>query len=119
MDREEAKKVFKKLAASYPNWKVDRDIAENWIEELEQADREHVIANMKEYIRESKYPPSLSEIIKPNHRIEAEREIEKTRAFIEQQKERDKAPPVPPPWVREGLTKEDWMRKVIAERKTQ
>ncbi|MGG3452529.1 replicative helicase loader/inhibitor [Paenibacillus rhizolycopersici] len=119
MDREAAKKVFKKLAACYPNWKIDRDIAETWIDELEAADGEHVEANARDYIRENKFPPSIAEIIKQNERILAERQKAETRKLIDEQLEREKLPPVDPPWVREGIERDEWMRRKIAEVKRQ
>lgn len=119
MDREAAKRVFKKLAACYPNWKIDRDIAETWIDELEAADGEHVEANARDYIRESKFPPSIAEIVKPNERILAERQKAETQKLINEQIEREKLPPVDPPWVREGIGREEWMRRKIAEAKGQ
>jgi len=117
MEREAAKKIIKRLAACYPSWKIDRDIAGIWLEELEAADGDHVEANVKEYIKENKFPPSISEIIKPNQRIEANREIEKTRKYIEEQKAIENKPPTDPPWIREGISKEDWMHRIIAEGK--
>ncbi|MFD2752418.1 hypothetical protein ACFSUM_18695 [Virgibacillus siamensis] len=113
MDREEAKKIFKKLAASYPSWKVDKEIAENWIEELEEADPEHAWANVKQHIRESKYAPSLSEIIQKNPEVNAEREKERTRKMLDAPVKRNGIPP----WVKEGMERQEWWEKFIAERK--
>ncbi|MFS8215645.1 hypothetical protein [Paenibacillus sp. S29] len=119
MDREEAKKIFKKLAASYPSWKVDKDIAESWIEELETADAENCWANVSEHIRTSKFAPSLAEIIRPNERIEAKREIERTREMIRRQDEERKDIPKDPPWVREGISRQAWMQRLLAEKRAE
>lgn len=117
MKREDAKELFRKLAASYPNWKVNQGIAENWLEELEQSDAEHCWANAKEHIRESKFPPSVAEIVRKNERIMAEREIEKTREMIRKEDgERESAPRLTP-WQREGISREEWMKKTIAAAK--
>lgn len=113
MEREDAKKLFKKLAASYPNWKVDREIAENWIEELETADPEHAWMNAREHIRESRFAPSIAEIVKPHPEIEAKREKERTRKYIDEQEEREKAKAADPPWVKEGIDKMTWLKKQI------
>lgn len=117
MERQDAIKLFKKLASSYPNWKVDRDIAENWFEELQQADSEHCWANAKEHIRESKFAPAIAEIVKPNSRIESEREKERTRKMLDEQERLRNSVRPDPPWVREGITKEAWMKKTLAEHK--
>ncbi|WP_025720264.1 hypothetical protein [Paenibacillus sp. 1-18] len=117
MEREDAKKLFKKLAASYPSWKVDRTIAENWLEELEPADADHCWANAREHIRESKFAPSIAEIIKPNARIEADREIERTRKMLEEQDRIRQSASSEPPWKREGISREEWMRRTIAAHK--
>ncbi|WP_433943496.1 hypothetical protein [Paenibacillus sp. SN-8-1] len=116
MTREEAVKAFKRLAASYPNWKVDKDIAEIWIEELQEADAEHVWANTKEHIKVSRFAPAISEIVRPNSDVLAEREKEETRKRIREQEEREKVI-VPPPWEREGIDKKIWMQREIAKAK--
>ncbi|MGG3307356.1 hypothetical protein ABER23_08005 [Paenibacillus lautus] len=116
MEREDAKKLFRKLAASYPNWKVDKGIAEIWIEELEEADAEHAWANTKEHIRESKFAPTIADIVKPNARIDADREIERTRQYLKEQEEREKST-VPPPWVEEGIDKKVWIKREMAKAK--
>lgn len=116
MEREDAKKLFKKLAASYPTWKVDKDIAENWIEELEDADSEHAWANAREHIRENKFPPSIAAIVRLNSDIKAARDIEQTRQRILEQEEREKNV-LPPPWVREGIDKMIWLKRQIAEKR--
>lgn len=85
MDREEAKKVFKKLAASYPSWKVDAGIAESWIDDLEAEDAETVWANVNEYKRENKYAPAFAEIVKPNANLEAKRDKERTQRSAERE----------------------------------
>jgi hypothetical protein len=117
MERQDAIKLFKKLASSYPSWKVDRDIAENWLEELEQAESESCWANAKEHIRESRFPPTIAEIVKPNARIAAEREKQRTRAMLDEQDRLRSEVPSVPPWHREGISKEDWMRQTIAKHK--
>ena len=111
MEKDSAKKVLFKLAACYPNWNVNEGIAKVWIEELMKAEHEHVIANADEYIRSNKFPPSLSDIIKNNPRIDAQRQIESTRQMIDRTEEY-----VAPPWIREGISREEWMRKVIGGR---
>ncbi|MCG7385066.1 hypothetical protein [Paenibacillus sp. ACRRY] len=117
MERQDALKLFKKLASSYPSWKVDRDIAENWLEELQEAESENCWANAKEHIRESKFAPSIAEIVKPNARIVADREIQRTRQMLDEQERLRKKVPAELPWKKEGLSKEEWMRKTIAEHK--
>lgn len=117
MEREDAKKLFKKIAASYPSWKVDRTVAENWLEELEQADAEHCWANAREHIRESKFAPSIAEVIKPNARIEADREIERTRKMLDEQDRIRQSASSEPPWKREGISRDEWMRRTIAAHK--
>lgn len=116
MEREDAKRLFKKIAASYPNWKVDRDIAEVWIDELVAADPEHAWANANEHIRESKFAPTIAEIVKPNSRIEANREIERTRQYLKEQEEHEKNI-APPPWVKEGIDKKVWIKREMAKAK--
>lgn len=116
MEREDAKKLFRKLAASYPNWKVDKGIAEIWIEELEEADAEHAWANAKEHIRESKFAPTIADIVKPNPRVEADREIERTREYLKGQEERDKELGIAP-WIKEGIDKKVWIKREMAKAK--
>ncbi|MGM1048366.1 MAG: replicative helicase loader/inhibitor [Bacillota bacterium] len=116
MDRDEAKKVFRRLAASYPNWKVDKDIAEIWIEELQEADAEHVWANAKEHIKSSKFAPTIAEIVRPNSDVYAEREKERTRQRIMEQQQREKEIGVPP-WVKEGIDKKIWIKREIQKAK--
>jgi hypothetical protein len=113
MDREEAKKVFKKLAASYPNWKVDAGIAESWVDDLETEDAETVWANVNEYKRDNKWPPALYDIIKPNADVEARRDKERTRAKLEEREQLAANIPGTPPWERAGMTREDWMHDII------
>ncbi|PWW37352.1 MULTISPECIES: hypothetical protein [Paenibacillus] len=117
MEKQDALKLFKKLASSYPSWKVDRDIAENWLEELLEADSESCWANAKEHIKESKFAPSIAEIVKPNARIAAEREKQRTREMLDEQDRLRQTVPSDPPWKREGISKEEWMRRTIAEHK--
>lgn len=114
MEREDAKKVFKRIAASYPNWKVDKYIAEVWIEELQEADAEHVWANTKEHIKNNRFAPTIAEIVRPNSDIEAARTIEQTRERIRQQEEHEKTI-APPPWVVEGIDKKAWLKREIAK----
>ncbi|GIO63547.1 hypothetical protein [Paenibacillus cineris] len=114
MEREDAKKLFGKLAASYPNWKVDRDIAQNWIEELETADSEHAWANAKEHIRSSRFAPSIAEIVRANPEIEAEREKERTRQHLREMEERERNA-VDPPWIRQGIDRKVWFDNVLKE----
>ncbi|WP_438351571.1 hypothetical protein ACP8HI_13570 [Paenibacillus sp. FA6] len=117
MNRDEAKLIFEKLASSYPNWKVDKVVAKNWVDELEAENAENAWANTKEYIRKEKYAPTLSDIVKPNVRLEAEREKERTRrSFQEQEKLRENIPREVP-WVREGISRDAWMKKVVEERR--
>ncbi|MEC0092478.1 replicative helicase loader/inhibitor [Paenibacillus macquariensis] len=115
MQRDEAKKVFAKLASCYPNWKVDKTIAENWIDELETEDAENAWANVKEYIRTERYAPTLSDVIKSNANLAAEREKERTRKALQDQDKLRESLPRETPWVREGISRGDWMKKVIEE----
>lgn len=116
MDREEAKRIFRRLAASYPSWKVDKDIAEIWIEELQEADVEHAWANTKEHIKTSKYAPSIAEIVRPNSDVEARRSIERTRQRNKEKEEHSKDI-APAPWVREGIDKKTWIKREMAKYK--
>ncbi|MYX21986.1 hypothetical protein GTY77_18250 [Streptomyces sp. SID8380] len=116
LEREDAKKLFRKLAASYPNWKVDKGIAEIWIEELEEADAEHAWANTKEHIRESKFAPTIADIVKPNSNVMAQREIERTRQYLKKREERDKNA-APLPWEVEGIEKKTWILREMAKAK--
>lgn len=117
MERDEAKKIFTKLASNYPNWKVDKTIATNWVDELESEDAENAWANTKEYIRKEKFAPTLSDIVKPNVKLEAEKEISRTRELLREQDELKSSIPTAPPWVREGVSREVWTARVVAERK--
>lgn len=117
MKREDAKQAVGRLAAAYPNWKVDAGIASVWIEEMESVEVETVTANIKDHIRSgNRFPPSLAEVIQLNPRIEAEKEKERTRRMLQEQKERAKEA-VPPPWTREGVSREEWMERVLAEKR--
>ncbi|MEK3838678.1 hypothetical protein [Paenibacillus sp. FSL R7-0128] len=117
MEREQAKELFKELAACYPNWKVDKSIAEIWIKKLIPHDYENVRANVDEYTESVEYLPSIAAIIKPNSRIEGKREIERTRKMIQEQEELRKSIPSELPWVRDGMTREEWAQKKIAEKR--
>ncbi|MFF2014983.1 hypothetical protein [Paenibacillus sp. NPDC058177] len=113
MEREEAQNVFKKLAASYPNWRVDATIGKSWVDDLEAEDAENVWANVNEYKRENKFPPTLADIVKPNASIEAKREKERTKERLLEKESKDASIPGIPPWERAGMSREDWMRAVI------
>lgn len=116
MEKEQAKEIFKHLAACYPNWKVDQSIAEVWVKTLLNQDHENVWANVEEYKVSSEYPPSIAAIIKINSRIEAKREIERTRQKLQEQEAIRNSIPRELPWVREGMSREAWTKKVIAEK---
>ncbi|OAB27839.1 hypothetical protein PMSD_23000 [Paenibacillus macquariensis subsp. defensor] len=117
MTKDEAKEIFSKLASFYPNWKVDRNIAENWIGELIPEDAENARANVKEYIRKERFAPTLSDIIKPNAQLSARREVEQTKKFIREQDKLRESIPDKPPWVREGISREAWMKRVVTKGK--
>lgn len=121
MEREQAKSIFKDVAAFFPGWKVDKGIAESWINVLVKEDYETVTANVEDYIKSgNEYPPSIPALIKINSRIEAQRDKERTMKMLREMEEHSKSIPKDPPWVREGLNKEEWMRKVVErERKAQ
>jgi len=116
MTKEQAVFIVKKLVSFYPNWKVDRDIIGFWVDRLQQEDYENVTANVDEYTTSSEYPPSIAAIIKPNSRIEGRREIERTRQKLQEQEEIRNSIPRELPWVREGISREEWTNKVIAEK---
>ena len=110
MNREAAKKVLVKLATFYPNWKFSKEAAAFWLDELEKSDGEHVEANASEYVRANTYPPTLADIVKNNPRVDAQREINKTTQLINQREEY-----AAPPWIRAGISREEWMRQVMAK----
>lgn len=118
MKREEAVKLVKRLAAAYPSWKPDRDTADIWAEEFMEIEDERVTVNMKEWLRRGeKFMPSLAEMIAPHPDIEAEKATARTNALLKEQEERSRNA-VPPPWTKEpGMTREEWMRKHIANAK--
>lgn len=116
MEREQAKEVFKHLAACYPNWKVDQSIAKVWIDTLSNQDHENVWANVEEYKVSSEYPPSIAAIIKMNSRVESRREIERTRRMLQEQDEISKSISRELPWVRDGMSREEWAKNIIAEK---
>lgn len=116
MERERAKEVFKHLAACYPNWKVDQSIAKVWIDTLSNQDHENVWANVEEYKVSSEYPPSIAAIIKMNSRVESRREIERTRQMLKEQDEISKSISRELPWVRDGMSREEWAKKIIAQK---
>ncbi|MNT62581.1 hypothetical protein D3C72_2003090 [compost metagenome] len=75
--------------------------------------------NMKEYISSNEYPPSIAAIIKPNLRIEGKRDIERTRQMLQEQEALRNSIPKELPWVRDGMSREEWTKKVIAEKEGQ
>ncbi|OKP81607.1 hypothetical protein A3842_11035 [Paenibacillus sp. P3E] len=117
MEKGQAVSIVKRLAAYYPNWKVDKSIVEIWVDTLVGEDYENALQNMKEYISSNEYPPPIAAIIKPNSRIEGKREIERTRQMLQEQEELRKSIPSELPWVRDGMTREAWAQKKIAEKR--
>lgn len=113
MEREQAKEIFKELAACYPNWKVDKSIAEVWIKKLIPHDYENVRANVDEYTESIEYLPSIAAIIKMNSRVESRREIERTRQMLQEQDEISKSISRELPWVRDGMSRDEWAKKII------
>jgi ferritin len=116
MEKVQAVSIVKRLAAYYPNWKVDKNIIEIWVDTLINEDYENAMQNMKEYISSNEYPPSIAAIIKPNSRIEGKRDIERTRQMLKEQDEISKSISRELPWVRDGMSREEWARKIIAEK---
>lgn len=120
MEKGQAVSVVKRLAAYYPNWKVDKGTVDIWVTTLTHEDYENVNQNVQDYIRSNEYPPSIAAIIKQNDRVTAEREKERTRQMLREMEEQRRSIPKDPPWVREGISKEEWMRRVVErERKAQ
>lgn len=119
MEKGQAVSIVKRLAAYYPNWKVDKSIIEIWVDTLIAEDYENAMQNMKEYISSNEYPPSIAAIIKPNLRIEGKRDIERTRQMLQEQEALRNSIPKELPWVREGLSRDAWMKKIIAEKEGQ
>lgn len=117
MEKEQAKEIFKHLAACYPNWKVDKGIAEVWVGTLQKYDHENVWANVEEYKISSEYPPSIAAIIKSNSRIESKREIERTREMLREQEEIRNSIPRELPWDREGISREVWAKRIIEQKR--
>ncbi len=110
LELEEARKAFKKIALSYPSWKVTPEIADVWVNEFIQADSVQVQANISDWIKKGeKFAPSLPEMLQANARLEAEKEKERTRKMLAEQEERAKQA-VPPPWVQQGKTWEEWFK---------
>lgn len=110
LELEEARKAFKRLALSYPSWKVTQETAELWVEEFMQTDSGRVNANIRDWIRKGeRFAPSLPEMIQPNPQQEAEKEKERTRKMLAEQEERAKQA-VKPPWVQQGKTWDEWFK---------
>lgn len=115
MEKEEAKRLVKKLIAAYPNWKPDKDTAEIWAEEFMETTDARVATNIKDWLRRGeKFMPSLAEIIAPHPDIEAQKETDRTLKMLEEQEQRKKKA-VPPPWVQKNMTWKQWWDQLPKE----
>ncbi|MEK5085891.1 replicative helicase loader/inhibitor [Paenibacillus sp. FSL M8-0228] len=120
MEKREAIDIVKKTAAYFPSWKIDKSVVDIWVDKLQQYDFETVMANLTDYLSLGKdFAPGIPTLIKANERIEANKEIERTREMIRRQDEERKDIPKDPPWVREGITRQAWMQRLLAEKRAE
>ena len=87
MEREETKKVIRKINALFANYfKMDElpFVIDTWHEILEDYEFDEVIKNLKWHIKSSSYPPKISDLVtKQEKRIQHIPNVEETKKFLE------------------------------------
>jgi hypothetical protein len=65
MDREQAKKLVKKVVSYFPNWRPDKDVIAFWVDRLEKEAYERVDSNLENYVSLGKeFAPPISVLIR-------------------------------------------------------
>lgn len=102
------------IQTAYPNFDLNTDAVNLWTRFLMDADAEMAFENLNEHIKHNKFAPVIADIVKRNEHIHAKREKERSRLMIQEATEREKNR-VQPPWVREGISREEYTKRIIAE----
>ncbi|MBY0117887.1 hypothetical protein [Paenibacillus xylanexedens] len=107
MDRAEVIRLFLVISAEYPNFNIDEENIERHQKELKDFPFETAVQNVERHIKISSFYPKISEIRGfAADQSARERELEATRAYLNQREaDRAKATLPPPGWKDELLAK--------------
>lgn len=64
MNYQEALKVIKTISIYYQNFVITEDRVKEWAYVIQEYDLEPTLNNLKEFAKESKFPPTLSDLIR-------------------------------------------------------
>ena len=62
MNRMQVVELFKFLKSIYPSFDVNTEKIDAWVAAMTDMDYERVMARVKEYVKENKFPPTVAEI---------------------------------------------------------
>ncbi|OMD69163.1 hypothetical protein BSK48_16945 [Paenibacillus odorifer] len=114
LEKQEALLILLQIKTAYPNFNLDNDTKNLWTQFLMETDAETAAHNLRDHIKQSKFQPTIHEIVKPNEEVIFKR---RKQLAIQQEKENEDRMrlAVPPPWKTLGITKSEYEDQIIAE----
>lgn len=103
------------IQAVFPNFDLNSDAVAIWTRFLMEADAEMAAQNLKEHIKESKFAPTIHEIVRRNEHIHVKREKERTRMMIQESERLMLETSTVTPWEKEGISHKDYLRRILGE----
>jgi hypothetical protein len=85
MNRDQAREIVKIVAVAYPKY-FRNDLltttVDVWFEALEDARFEDVMKNVKGYLKENKFPPSIADV-RPTKQLNGVMSAEQTKVYLD------------------------------------
>lgn len=114
MDREETKKIVRKIKEVYNNkFTINnpKELVDTWHEFLVDYDYDEIMNNLKEHVKSNKFAPAISDLIKQKEQREAIPSLEETKEMLARlEGYRENATKNPQKYI-------DEMRRVIQNKK--
>lgn len=102
------------IQTAFPSFDLNADAVKVWTSFLTEADAEMAAQNLRDHIKESRFAPTIHEIVKKNGSVQARRDIEETRKMLDEQEKLRLQLPTTPPWEKEGKDRIQWFNEQIA-----
>ncbi|TDM15613.1 hypothetical protein [Macrococcus bovicus] len=92
MTDKEAASIVQRVQSLYPNFKLNREIGQAWLDALRTADYERTNNRLSEYYRQVRFAPHISDIAMYEQINEAQRQYEAIQRDIEANRNKPKDP---------------------------
>ena len=104
--------ILLQIKLAYPSFEMTNDAITMWTQFLIETDAETATQNLKDHIRNSKYQPTIHEIVKDNDAVMFKRRKEQALLRERQDEERQRIA-VAPPWITMGISQREYEDRLL------